>query len=1604
MACETVPTAPIIDCEIEGQTEQCVIDTGAVITVIKKRRDLPISRLKLKGVTNHKANLYGPIDTTFKIQDRTFTFPVYEADITESLIGIDFLQRFEIQLDLKYNQIKFRKSDDASITDSSTVVFTLGKTKMKGVFKAGKVYYLVETANKSLLKPNELTKVQAKLMVDDITQAIRVLSLDSGSNTPEEDANTQQRKATKEQKKDGHHGKTKGGTLNKSMRTSSECTMPGIAMEVDDFSTGHGPISISNSVPPSMSRSVSQSPGELSKSQNKVLQNKDMNAQVDNMQGRIGNIQLGMFLSNPAFGCRTSKLPPTVIAESGVVPCMPALMEITMQNMGDKCLEIPKNTTLGEVFVLHPRDLGDSFLEDPEDDIPQILMINTDEQSDSYSSDTDTDISDERHICTINHEAEPFTDAEYDPVPKLPEIRENEPLPTDLQDMINRCQTLNTDEKKQLENILRKHHDVFCKDSTSFGKCKWLKFRIDTGDHPPIKQQARPIPLHYRQAVADTINKYLECGAIKPSQSAWASPILCVMKKTGEVRVCIDYRALNSITRVPATPIPRVQDILQHLSGKQIYHAFDLAHGYHNLEVHEEDQPKTAIILPENLGLPHRQYEFTRLSFGLSAAPGAFQSVTDRLVTKPKEPNPQNDLGQHVAVYLDDICIAGQQNAQMFQTLTALFNRVRASGLLFKASKCFLFQAEVPLLGHIISKEGIKADDDKINKIIHWPAPANVKELRSWIGLITYYAKYLPHMATTAAPLYKLLKARVEYKWSKECEKAFQLLKEQLTTAPVLGSPDVTKGPFTLTCDASLTGLGAVLTQEQDGKDTTLAYWSKTLNQAQRNYCATHRELLALVESIKAFNHYLAGAPFLVKTDHAALQWLKTFKNPTGKLARWLERLAPYKFQVVHVKGTPNNIGHADALSRRPERPCTENCNKCNKLEHRDQEALTLSQEMEYSQFQIIHSQQHILTDEIKTPIVLMVSHEEDFMTGLARNVEEKFQIKQEFLAAERFCPGVTAIQKESKLIINMIVTTKYYHAPSHEELQQAFITLKQWLLANNIDTWSISEDIHDNQTLTEYLTTNFADTTMTIMLHLLPQTNTETNCQDNCATCKKWRLKELTISPQNVKINWTNVVPEGLTQENIMSDQLQDNIISLIMKAVQTRKRPDFQEIMGQNPKTRSLWHQFQSLTICNGVLYRKFEHPNGNSKLEQLQLILPTKHIENTIKTYHEQLGLGNHYGVSKTTAYLKKFFWWPGMQNDINSVISQCKVCTRFKGPKTHLKPPLKLFQEGVLHGRWHVDICGPFPTSTEGYKYILVAVEAFSAWPVVVPMKTQTATTIAEALITHVFSIFGSPLSILTDQGRAFESELFKEIMDLYNIKKYRTSSFHPAANGKAERWVKTLKQHLAMLVEKDQKHWPKYLPFIAQAYRSMPHTSTTFSPYEVMFGATMRSPLEMTQGTPPGAHHFEQAYPYWVRETLQTIHDVVRGMSLKAATKMKEYYDRTAGMVYFEVGDKVYLYHPRRKKGVAPKLTSPWEGPYTILNIINDCNARIQLDKSPNTKLIVHMDRLATYPHNQTNQNTQTVTAAWLTYVVDPDMAATNSQSAAGGERNVSAPL
>ena len=254
--------------------------------------------------------------------------------------------------------------------------------------------------------------------------------------------------------------------------------------------------------------------------------------------------------------------------------------------------------------------------------------------------------------------------------------------------------------------------------------------------------------------------------------------------------------------------------------------------------------------------------------------------------------------------------------------LRSVFERLRDAGLKLKSSKCMFLQRQVSFLGHVVSADGIQTDPEKIAAVRDWPTPTSISELKGFLGLVTYYRRFIPGCSAIAEPLNYLTRKDVEFKWGPQQESAFCELKHHLVNPPVLAYPDFSEnsGHFILDTDASSGhGIGAVLFQKQpDGTERVLAYRSRALHRHERNYCATRLEMLALVAFIDHFRYYLLGRNFLVRTDHHALKWLMSFKQPAGQVARWLERLQEYAFTVKHRPGLSH--ANADALSRRPRR------------------------------------------------------------------------------------------------------------------------------------------------------------------------------------------------------------------------------------------------------------------------------------------------------------------------------------------------------------------------------------------------------------------------------------------------------------------------------------------------------------------------------------------------------------------------------------------------------------------------------------------------------------------------------------------------------------
>ncbi|GFW93036.1 retrovirus-related Pol polyprotein from transposon 17.6 [Trichonephila clavipes] len=226
-----------------------------------------------------------------------------------------------------------------------------------------------------------------------------------------------------------------------------------------------------------------------------------------------------------------------------------------------------------------------------------------------------------------------------------------------------------------------------------------------------------------------------------------------------------------------------------------------------------------------------------------------------------------------------------------------------------------------------VLKEGVRTDPEKVSAVKNWKRPENLRELRSFLGLCTYYRKFVKGFSNIARPLHKLTESKQKFQWTKECEDSFLQLKEALTSSPILIYPQPDK-PFILDTDASTESVGAVLSQEIDGQERVVAYWSKCLSKPERNYCVTRKELLAIVKAIEHFHHYLYGQKFLLRTDHASLTWLMNFRNTEGQVARWIQRLNEYYVDIRHRKGSSH--GNADALSGRP---CPENCRHCSRVE-----------------------------------------------------------------------------------------------------------------------------------------------------------------------------------------------------------------------------------------------------------------------------------------------------------------------------------------------------------------------------------------------------------------------------------------------------------------------------------------------------------------------------------------------------------------------------------------------------------------------------------------------------------------------------------------------
>ena len=444
--------------------------------------------------------------------------------------------------------------------------------------------------------------------------------------------------------------------------------------------------------------------------------------------------------------------------------------------------------------------------------------------------------------------------------------------------------------------------DVFALTDSELGVTDRAHHYLDVGDSTPIKQYARRIPYVLRASVEEAVDDMLQRKIIRPSTSPWASPIVLVKKRGGAYRFCVDYRKLNAITKTDVYPLPRIEDYLDALSGACFFSTLDLAAGFWQVPMHPDSIEKTAFV--SHAG----SYEFTVMPFGLKNAPSTFQRLMSSVLA---------GLSQDVCMsYIDDILVVGRTFDEHVENLRIVLQRFREAGLKLKTTKCDLLKSKVRYLGFFVSSDGVEVDPEKTRAVSEFPIPRNVRDLRGFLGLTSYYRRFIDGYSKLAKPLHRLTGKDVSYQWDSECQRAFEDLKKKLITAPVLVYPNF-EVPFILETDASHDGLGAVLAQRQpDGTTRPIAYASRTIQGSESRYASSELEALGVVWATRHFHHYLYGHGCIVYTDNIALKSLLATPHPSGKLARWGLALQELDLTIQHRSGRENR--NADALSRYP--------------------------------------------------------------------------------------------------------------------------------------------------------------------------------------------------------------------------------------------------------------------------------------------------------------------------------------------------------------------------------------------------------------------------------------------------------------------------------------------------------------------------------------------------------------------------------------------------------------------------------------------------------------------------------------------------------------
>jgi transposase InsO family protein len=882
----------------------------------------------------------------------------------------------------------------------------------------------------------------------------------------------------------------------------------------------------------------------------------------------------------------------------------------------------------------------------------------------------------------------------------------------------------------EAKNIIDRYGDVFPSKLTGTPPEREIQHEIRTSDNAPVAGRTYRLTPQEMSALKTQLKDLLDARLIRPSTSAYASPVLFVKKNDGSLRMVIDYRALNKKTIRDHFPLPRVDELLDSVAQSRFFSKLDLQQGFYQIPVKAEDQHKTAFVTP--LG----QFELRVMPMGISNAPTTFQRCMTHIfqdfITSGK-----------LIVYMDDLLLHTASKDEHLAMLDLLLKRLRKNKLYLRKEKCQFLVNAVDFLGHHLEAGKVALEHSKVEAVTNFPTPKCKRELQAFLGLLNFCRRFIPRLAETIKALTSLT-GNTPFEWTTVEQKEFEEAKKAISTFISLQIPDPAR-PFTVQTDASSSTVAAILQQQDpDGQLVPIAFESRKLSPAERNYPTQELELLAIINALRVWRHHLCGRKFTVVSDHFSLRYWQTQGQVSRRIARWIGFLADYDFEIHYQKG------------------CT--------------------------------------------------------------------------LAADVF----TRLAEDAST------------EPTVDRLQPASIELNSIEL-NSIykEDWPTFINEHRNGTLP-------ADFPTSLKQQLTQNLNR-----------LKWDEGLLYFSPHEGI--WIPYLPFS--------------------------KRADF-------------------------------------------------------VFQLHNRVG---HLPAASMTPLILDRVWWPNAAHDVKQWLKgcqQCQILAHDNHGECAPQRPLSL-PDGVFD-RWSLDFVGPLPTSTSGNKFLLVAIEHVTRWPVAAAFPDATAVTTARFLFNNITMQFGCPREILSDRGSNFMSDTLQDYLHELNIRHLKTSAYHPRTNGMVEKLNGHIQRQLMALCGSATHKWDHFVSQALFNLRVRQHQITGFSPFKLMFGVEARlpvcgeTPYVLDMRNPSDLVEIRAQ----LRRDMENNRNLAQSNTQQARMRDSTRFNASATLDPLEIDDWVLLRAQSRKK-----LQPVWIGPYKVVQVAPYDTYRLKSPEGYLVPALVHRNRL-----------------------------------------------